>query len=62
MEAREYGNEFAAAHTGDLRRHFLADATDLIPLCGGGGAQFFIMIRLTTLVGDRKSDSRATIE
>jgi hypothetical protein len=34
LEAGEHGNEFAAAHTGDLRRHFLADATDLIPLCG----------------------------
>jgi hypothetical protein len=30
--------EFAAAHTGDLRRNFLADATDLIPFRGGGGA------------------------
>ena len=40
MEPREHGNEFAAAHTGDLRRNFLADATDLIPLRGGGGAQF----------------------
>jgi len=31
----EHGNEFAAAHTGDLRRNFLADETDLIPLRGG---------------------------
>ena len=40
MEAREHGNELAAAHTGDLRRNFLAYTTDLIPLRGGGGAQF----------------------
>ena len=40
MGETEHRNEFAAAHTGNLRRNLLADATDLMPLRNGGGALF----------------------